>query len=307
MKKILVICGPTATGKSTLAVNLAKKFNGEIISADSRQVYRGLDIGSGKITDEEKQGVNHYLLDVASPKRRYSAAQYASLAKKIIHKIQKKGNLPILCGGTGFYLQAVINDLTFPAVKPDWLLRKKLEKLNIRSLQKKLKEKDLKRWERMNESDRQNPRRLIRALEIIEKTGQPVPGVNRNYQKFDVLAIGIYAPLGVLKERIKKRLFLRLNQGMVEEVRNLLNSGVSAIRLEELGLEYRWVCRFLQNRLTKKEMIENLLKDIYDYARRQMTWFKKFLRLVRGEWFDITSQNWQKKVEDRVLQWYNSS
>lgn len=307
MNKILVICGPTATGKSSLAVKLAKKFNGEIISADSRQVYRGLDIGSGKITEEEKEGIKHYLLDVADPKKRFSSAEFSTLANKAISQINKKNKLPILCGGTGFYLQSVVDNLITPKVKPDWLLRSKLEKLSLGQMQEKLKENDLKRWERMNESDRQNPRRLIRALEIIEKTGKPTPLLGKNSQEIDLLVIGITAPPERIKERIRKRLMVRLDEGMVGEIENLINSGITFSRLEELGLEYRWLGRYKQGKITYEEMIGNLFKDSYDFSRRQMTWFRKSLRLAQGKWFDITEQNWQIEVEDKVSQWYNAS
>lgn len=306
MNKILVICGPTATGKSSLAVKLAKKFNGEIISADSRQIYKGLDIGSGKITEEEKQEIKHYLLDVANPKKRFSSAQYAILANKAIEEITNKNKLPILCGGTGFYIQAVIDNLVIPKVEPDWILRKKMEKLDLYFLQKSLQRNDLKRWERMNESDRKNPRRLIRALEIIEKTGKPTPLVKSGKQTFDVLTIGIFAPLEILKERIEKRLLMRLDKGMVEEVENLLKSGMTFSRLDELGLEYRWLGRYKQGKITYREMVDNLFKDIYAFSRRQMTWFRKTLRQSGSKWFDITSQNWLAEVEDKVSLWYNA-
>ena len=304
MNKILVICGPTATGKSDLAVRLAKKFNGEIISADSRQVYRGLDIGSGKITEEEKQGIKHYLLDVANSEDRFSSAQYARLAKPAIAQIIKKNKLPIICGGTGFYIHSVVDDLATPKVKPDWVLRSKLEEQGIEKLQESLKDKDIKRWERMNESDRQNPRRLIRALEIIEKTGKPIPVIRENTEGFDLLVIGIAAPSGILKERIRGRLLARLKQGMVEEIENLIESGISFSRLDELGLEYQWLGKYKQGKITYEVMVENLYKDIYDFSRRQMTWFKKDKRV---NWFDITSQNWLLKVEDKVNRWYNAN
>ena len=166
-KKLVVIVGPNASGKSDLAVKLAKKFNGEVVSADSRQVYKGMDIGTGKITKEEMQGIPHYLLDVASPKRRFSVAQYQKKAIEAIKKIQKKGKLPILCGGTGFYVQAVVDGLVFPKVKPDWKLRKKLEQKSAKGLYEYLKKLDP---ERAKTIEKDNKRRLIRAIEIVLKT-----------------------------------------------------------------------------------------------------------------------------------------
>lgn len=303
MNKILVICGPTATGKSDLAVKLARKFNGEIISADSRQVYRGLNIGSGKVSDKEKRGVIHYLLDVVSPKRRFSSAEFAVLAKKAVEKIIEKNKLVIVCGGTGFYIQTLIDNLETPQVKPDWILRKKLEKLDLASLQKQLQRKDLKRWERMNKSDRQNSRRLIRALEIIEKTGKAIPDLKRHI-KNDLLMIGITSGLDILKKRIEERLTRRLKQGMIEEIKDLVKSGVTFTRLDEMGLEYRWLGRYQQGKINYEEMEENLFKDIYAFAKRQMTWFRKDKRI---KWFDIAKQNWQTNVEAVVDQWYNAN
>ncbi|MDP2967519.1 MAG: tRNA (adenosine(37)-N6)-dimethylallyltransferase MiaA, partial [bacterium] len=172
LKKLIVILGPTASGKSELAVRLAKKFNGEVISADSRQVYKGMDIGTGKITKKEMQNIPHHLLNVTSPKRRFTVAQYRKLALKAIDKIFKKGKIPILCGGTGFYIQAVVDGIVIPEVKPDWRLRSNLEQLSTEELFNRLKKLDPKRAKTI---DKKNRRRLIRALEIVIKTKKPVP------------------------------------------------------------------------------------------------------------------------------------
>ncbi|MCC6290472.1 tRNA (adenosine(37)-N6)-dimethylallyltransferase MiaA [Candidatus Nomurabacteria bacterium] len=164
-KQVLVIVGPTASGKSALAVQLAKKFDGEIISADSRQVYRGLDIGSGKITEKEKRGIPHHLLDIASPKRIFTVARYQKLAKQKIAEIIGRGKLPIICGGTGFYIQAIVDDLALPKVKPDSRLRKSLAQKTVPELFKMLQKLDSNRARKI---DRNNPRRLIRAIEIAK-------------------------------------------------------------------------------------------------------------------------------------------
>ena len=273
--KLLVIVGPNASGKSDLAVKLAKRFNGEVVSADSRQVYKGMDIGTGKITKEEMQGIPHHLLDVASPKRRFSVVQYQKKAIEAIKKIQRKGKLPILCGGTGFYVQAVVDGLVFPKVKPDWRFRKKLEQKSARELYKYLKKLDP---ERAKTIEKDNKRRLIRAIEIVLKTGKPVPKLQKQ-KLFDVLMIGIKRNKKELKERIRKRLKKRLKQGMIEEVKKLKESGLSWKRLEEFGLEYRWIARYLQGKIDYQEMIEKLQKDIEDFAKRQMTWFKRDKRI----------------------------
>jgi len=276
MKKIIAIVGPNASGKSNIAVKLAKRFNGEVISADSRQVYKGMNIGTGKITKKEMQGIPHHLLDVASPKRTFSVAQYKKLAEKAIKKIFKKKKVPILCGGTGFYIQAVIDDISFPKVKPDWKLRKELEKKSTKELFEILKKIDPNRAKKI---DKNNPRRLIRAIEIVKKTKKPVPEIKKE-SKYDVLMIGIKKEKEELKKLIEKRLKKRLKQGMIKEVENLKKSGISWKKLESFGLEYKWIAKYLQKQISKSEMIEKLKKDIEDYARRQMVWFKKDKRII---------------------------
>ncbi len=269
--KLIVVLGFTASGKSDLAVKLARKFNGEIVSADSRQVYKGMNIGTGKIIKEEMQGIPHHLLNVANPKRQFTAAQYQEKAFKAINKINKKGKIPIICGGTGFYIQTVIQGLKIPKVRPDLKLRKKLEKLTTEELFKKLEKFDTRRAKNI---DSKNRRRIIRALEIVIKSDKPVPCIKIQPQ-FNVLELGIKKSFEELKKLIKKRLLKRLRQGMIDEVRELRKSGLSWKRLDDFGLEYRYISKYLQNKLTKQEMIEKLQKEIEHYAKRQITWFKR--------------------------------
>jgi len=274
--KLIVVLGPTASGKSELAVKIAKKFSGEIISADSRQVYRGMDIGTGKITKREMEGIPHYLLDIASPKRQFTVVQYQKKALEAIKKIYKKKKIPIICGGTGFYIQALVEGLNIPAVKPDPKLRKDLEKLSVEELFRKLKKLDPRRAKNI---DFKNRRRLIRALEIVIKTNKSVPRIKEQLN-FDVLYLGIKKSMPELKKLIKKRLLGRLKKGMIAEVKRLKNPpagrGISWKRLDDFGLEYRYIARYLREKLTKQEMINELQKEIERYAKRQMTWFKKY-------------------------------
>jgi len=272
INKLVVILGPNAAGKSNLAVKLAQKFDGEIVSADSRQIYRGLDIGSGKISKKNKKGISHYLLDIADPKEKFTVAEYKDLALKRIKEIQKKERLPFLVGGTGFYIQAVVDGIFFPRVEPDWELRDKLEKVDKEQLFKKLKDLDPRRAQNI---DKENRRRLIRALEINIKTSKPVPPLSKNPPNFDILEIGIKREKEELKERIKERLEKRFEKGMMEEVKELHKEGVSYKRLEELGLEYKYIAKYLQGKLEKGEMKEKLRKEIEHFAKRQITWFKK--------------------------------
>ncbi len=278
-KKIVVILGPTASGKSTLAVQIARKFNGEIVSADSRQVYKELNIGSGKITQKEMENIPHHLLDLVPPKKTFTVAQYQKLAKKAVSEILKKNKLPIICGGTGFYVDALIYNYQLPKVPPQRQLRKKFEKKSAEELFEMLSELDP---ERAQNIDRYNKRRLIRAVEIIETTGAPIPKIFAdNSHKFakdsyDTLKIGIKKSPTELRKLINLRVERWLKQGLIQEVKNLhQKNGLSYKRLNELGLEYRIVARYLQNLISYQQMIELLEKETWQYAKRQMTWFKR--------------------------------
>ena len=278
---LITIVGPTASGKSALAVKLVRRFGGEIISADSRQVYKGLDIGSGKITKKEMMDVPHHLLDVASPTRTFSVDRYQKFAIKAIRSIQRRGKLPILVGGTPFYVYAVVDGYVFPEVKPNPKLRKELEQLSIGQLLEKLKKLDPRRVSTLRQSSGQekNKRRLVRALEIVMTTGKPVPELKKAAPLFDVLMVGIRRSPEELKKRIRKRLLYRLAHGMVDEVEQLHKNGLSWKRLEEFGLEYRFVAQYLQGKISYKEMVDFIQKESEDFARRQMLWFKKDPRM----------------------------
>ena len=271
--KLIVILGTTSSGKTDLSIRLAKKFGGEVVSADSRQVYKGMDIGSGKVTKKEMRGIPHYLLSVANPKTRFTVARYQKLALKAIKNIQKKKKIPILVGGTGFYIQSIVDGIVIPEVKPDWVLRKKLEKLTTDQLFKKLQKLDYKRASNI---DKNNPRRLIRALEIVLKTGAAVPTTNRDKeQKFDILQIGIKKSSEELRKNINKRLVRRLkNNAMINEVKKL-RKFLSWKRLEEFGLEYQAVAQYLQDKITYQEMIDKIQIESEHFAKRQITWFKR--------------------------------
>jgi tRNA dimethylallyltransferase len=272
--KLVVILGPTASGKSDLAVLLAKKFNGEIVSADSRQIYKGLNAGSGKITKQEMQGIPHHLLDIANPKKKFTVAQFQTLATKKIQEIQQRNKLPLLVGGTGFYIQSVVDGIVIPEVKPNLKLRKTLEKKSVDQLLAMLKKLDPARAKHI---DAKNPVRLIRAIEIVKATKKPVQKLEKN-SSFEVLEIGISKSPDALKKAIKVRLLKRMPK-MIAEVKKLRNGGLSFKRLEELGLEYRYVAQYIQKKISKQEMTEKLQKEIEHYAKRQMTWFKKNQRI----------------------------
>ncbi len=291
---VIVIAGPTSSGKSDLAIALARKFNGEIISADSRQVYRGMNIGTGKVEMDKirglggkgssrsdartslarpllASGIRHWLLDVASPKRQYTAAQWVSAARRAIADIVRRGKLPIICGGTGFWIDTLVHGRSLPNVKPDTKLRARLVKLTAAQLYEQLRKLDPVRAVNI---DRHNPRRLVRALEIVRSTSKPVPSRITD-SPYDVLYLGITVPKDILDHRIAQRLDARLHAGMVAEVRRLHASSVSWHRLESFGLEYAWAARFLQKKITRQRMRDLLYRGIVHYAKRQMTWLKR--------------------------------
>jgi tRNA dimethylallyltransferase len=304
MKKVLVILGQTATGKSDLAVDLAKKYNGEIISADSRQVYKGLDLGTGKITRKEMQNIPHHLLDIASPKTRFTVADFKRKAEKAITDIHSRNKLPIICGGTAFYIDAVINGMILPEVAPNTKLRIKLNKKDLDNLIKQLERLDP---ERANTIDSKNKIRVIRAIEIAVSLGK-VPKL-KTENKYDVLKIGVKWPQKVLDQRIHDRLIKRIKTGMISEVKKLHEQGLSWKRMIELGLEYRYLALYLASSprqpagvnkpkiKTEKELIFKLETAIKQFSKRQMTWWKRDQEI---KWF---RPDQEKEIMKEVERW----
>lgn len=272
---IMSIVGPTSSGKTAVSIEFAKKLKGlgiaaEIVSADSRQVYKGLDLLSGKVTKKEMSGIPHHLLSIVSPKKVYSVSDYKKDAERVMDEIISRGNLPVLVGGTGFYVDAITKGIVLPEVPPNKELRKKLETIETKKLLETLKKLDLKRY---REIDRSNRVRIIRAIEIAKSLGK-VPKIKAK-PKYDVETIYVDLPDEELKNKIHTRLLARLKSGMINEAKKLHASGVSWRRMEELGLECRFVALHLQGRISKKEMIEELEKSTWQYVKRQRTWFKK--------------------------------
>jgi len=276
--KIIVILGPTASGKSSFAIKLAQKFNGEIISADSRQIYRGMEIGSGKITPKEEKIIPHYILGIVSPRTNFSVAKFKKRAEKHIEDILKRGKVPITCGGTGFWIQSIVDNIIYPQVKPDWELRKKLEKKSLENLLEELKKLDSARAATV---DQKNKVRLIRAIEICRALGS-VPDTKCKIPntKYQFLQIGIAREKEELHQRIKLNVKNRLENGMIAEVEKLKESGLSWKKIESFGLSFRLIPQFIRKEIkNEEELAEKIYLAEKNYAKRQMTWFKKDKRI----------------------------
>jgi len=269
--KVLAIVGPTASGKTSLSIELAKQFNGEVISVDSRQVYRGMDLGTGKVTTKEMQGIPHHLLDIADPTTVYTGADFKRDGEVVLSDIITRGKLPIIAGGTFFYLELLRGTMSVAPVPPDPELRAVLETKSTVELQRQLVAMDITHSAVIDTSNR---RRLIRAIEIINTVGV-LPSVEPIPSPYDWLTIGIEVPADILARRIHERILQRIDQGMIEEVATLHQEGVAWERLDSFGLEYRYIARYLQKTITKETMIEELSTKTRQFAKRQRTWLKR--------------------------------
>ena len=277
LPRLIVIEGTNASGKSSLGAGLAARFGGEIVSADSRQVYRRLDLGSGKITPEEMLGVPHHLLDIRDPGDFFSMAEFQRLAFEAIDGILSRGNLPFLVGGTGLYVDAVADGYELSDISPDHSLRAHLETFETPALYEMLKEKLPD-----TEIDPRNRHRVMRALERLE-AGDYHPG--RKSPRYQSLKLGVTWPREILKKRIDERLEKRLDEGMVDEVRALLDEGVSEEFMVKLGLEYKYLTWYLTGKIGYEQMKEELGNAIKKFAKRQMTWFRRDTDI---HWLDMS-------------------
>ncbi len=269
--RILVIVGPTASGKSALAVRLARKLDGEVISADSRQVYKGLDIGTGKITKKEMRGIPHHMMDIVNPSSVFTAHDFIVHGRKAIEDILARGKVPIICGGTGFYIDALLGHITLPDVPANPTLRKRLSQKSPRQLFTILKKLDLKRAKSI---DAHNPVRLIRAIEIAKTLGK-VPVRKQTPLPYRLEWLGIKLNDATLRKRIHKRLLARMKEGMLREAKRLHREGLSYKRMSELGLEYRYLADFLQKKIDKTELLRKIEQGNIEYTKRQMTYWRR--------------------------------
>ena len=294
--KVIVICGPTASGKTALSIELAKKINGEIVSADSMQIYKDMNIGSAKVTNEEMQGIKHYMIDYVSPDERFSVADYKTNAKNAIEEIIKKGKTPIVVGGTGLYIDALIYEIEYKDIKIDENYRKELQKIEknqgLEVLYKKALEIDPKAMEKISQND---SKRIMRVLEIYKATGK-----NKTEQEaesrlkeipYDYKVFALTMDREKLYERINKRVDIMIENGLIDEVKNLLEK-YSEFPTAMQGLGYKEVRDYLQEKITKDEMIEKIKQESRRYAKRQLTWFRKNKQTI---WL-----NSLEKIDDNI-------
>lgn len=278
LPKVVAVVGTNASGKSALGIELAKKYNAEIISADSRQVFRGLDLGSGKVTPEETQGVPHHLIDVREPNEFFSMADFQRMAYRAIDEIRGRGRLPMIVGGTGLYVDSVLDGYLLSDKEPDLAYRAELEKLTTPQLYDMLLE--LKPDVQVEKNNRN---RVMRIIERIHDGDDATPG---KQARFESLRLGVSWPREVLSRRIDERLQRRLEQGMIEEVQRLMDEGATTEFLLGLGLEYRFITQYLIGEIPDRQaMLDKLAIAIKQFAKRQMTWFRRNPEIV---WLDMS-------------------
>lgn len=292
--KVIVICGPTASGKTSLSISLAKKINGEIVSCDSMQIYKEMDICSAKPTVEEMQEIKHYLVDFVSPEKRYSVSEYKEDASKAIEEIINKGKTPIIVGGTGLYLNSLIYNIQYNEMEVDLNYRRELEKeaeeYGLEVLYNRAKEIDPEAMEKVSANDK---KRITRVLEIYNATGRNKTELEKKSRKevpYNYLIFGINMERSILYDRINKRVDIMLEQGLIEEVKNLINK-YSNMPTAMQGLGYKEVKEFLDGNISKEEMIEKIKMETRRYAKRQITWFKRIENIIWLDGLNKTEEN----------------
>lgn len=304
--KLLVVCGPTATGKTSLGFKIAKIFNGEIVSADSRQVYKYMDIGTGKEWDKE---VKVWGYDLVDPRENYSVSDYFKEIKYVIDDIWKRGRLPIIVGGTGLYIKSLIDGIATVDIPKNESLRDSLEKMSVAELFEKLATLDSVKAASLNSSDSKNSRRLVRAIEVAVwsmENGTQKQVVEKRKKVLDsdvdLLMIGLTGPLSDISNSIDSRVEKRMNDGFIDEVETLLRMGVSWKNQSMNTLGYKESEKFFKQGLSYEEFISDWIRNELRYVKRQMTWFKKDKRI---NWFDVKDVDYKEKVVNLITKWYS--
>lgn len=280
--KVIVIGGPTASGKTALAIEVAKAVNGEIVSADSMQIYEEMNIGTAKPDEEEKEGITHYMMDFVKPNVRYSVADYKKQAKIAIKNIIEKGKTPIVVGGTGLYIDTLIYEIEFLELETDLEYRKKLEQIvekeGLKVLYEKAKKIDPEAMEKISENDK---KRILRVLEIYNQTGKTKTELEKESRKepeYDYKMFAIEMDRGVLYDRINRRVDIMIEKGLIEEVKEIYKK-YNAFPTAMQALGYKEVVEYLEGKISKEEMIEKIKRESRRYAKRQLTWFRKTKKL----------------------------
>ena len=295
-KPLIVLTGPTAVGKTSLSISLAKAVNGEIISADSMQVYKGMDIGSAKIRKDEMQGVTHYLVDILEPEDEFHIVKFQELAKSAMKEIYAKGKIPILVGGTGFYIQAVTRDIDFTQAEQESAYREELEQLakekGAEYLHEKLKEVDPKSAENIHTN---NVKRVIRALEFYHQNGTPISEHNEEQKRqtspYDLAYFVLTAPREILYERIDRRVDQMMEEGLLDEVKSLRERGCHRGMVSMQGLGYKEILAYLDGECSLEEAVRILKRDTRHFAKRQLTWFRREQDVI---WVDKEAFHWDE-------------
>ena len=295
MQKVIVICGPTASGKTSLSIELAKQINGEIVSADSMQIYDEMQIGTAKPDEEEMQGIKHYLIGNVKPTTRYSVSEYKTDAINAIEEILQKGKAPIIVGGTGLYVNSLIYGIDYPEVETDLEYRAELEKMvkekGLEYLYNKAIQIDPEAMKNISKNDQ---KRILRVLEIYKETGKTKTQLEIESRKngipYDYKVFALNMPREILYDRINRRVDIMIQKGLVEEVKKLYNKYGENITTAMQGIGYKEVVEYLKGNSTKEEMIEKIKMETRRYAKRQLTWFRKIENIV---WLDALepSQN----------------
>lgn len=305
--KVIVICGPTASGKTSLSIALAKKINGEIVSSDSMQIYKDMDIGTAKPSEEEMQGIKHYLIGIIEPDKRYSVADYKEDAKKAIKEILQKGKVPIIVGGTGLYIDSLIYEIEYPNIEFDSKYRAELEKQaeeqGLEKIYQKAKKIDPEAVKKISCNDK---KRILRILEIYHATGKTKTEQEKESRKkeveYDYQVYALKWDREKLYERINARVDIMLENGLVEEVKNIMKK-YDEFPTAMQGLGYKEVVEYLNGDLTKQEMEEKIKRETRRYAKRQMTWFRKNKQTIWLNAEDDTQNNIQIILEG--MNWNN--
>ncbi|SKC73200.1 tRNA (adenosine(37)-N6)-dimethylallyltransferase MiaA [Maledivibacter halophilus] len=301
-KPLVIIAGPTAVGKTEISIEVAKGLNGEIVSADSMQIYKYLNIGSAKPTDEEMEDIKHYLIDEIDPREDFSVAQYRDLAKKYIDKIISKNKLPIIAGGTGLYVNSLIYDMDFSETISDKAFREKLteeyEKYGAEYLHNKLKEVDAEGAERIHQN---NVKRVIRALEIFHTTGEKIKDFSKDLTEnkdYDVVLIGLNRDRRELYDRINKRVDIMFDSDLLDEVKGLMEMGLTSDDISMKGIGYKEVIDYLSGEYDLNKAIELVKRNTRRYAKRQLTWFKRYKKI---KWFKLEENMNKEKIINNII------